>query len=59
VGRPLAAAPHLVNEYLYMNEADRDRARRLIASGVILEVQDVPATRPMLLAALDPEMAGS
>ena len=48
-----------VNEYVYMDQADRDRARRLIARGVILEVQDVPATRPMPLAALDPEMAGS
>jgi len=48
-----------INEYLYMNDADRERARQLIARGVVLEVQDVPATRPMALAALDPEMAGS
>jgi mannose/fructose/N-acetylgalactosamine-specific phosphotransferase system component IIB len=46
-----------VNEYVYMDEADRGRARRLIAYGVILEVQDVPATRPLPLAALDPQMA--
>ncbi|HET9327037.1 MAG TPA: PTS sugar transporter subunit IIB [Candidatus Eisenbacteria bacterium] len=48
-----------INEYLYMNDADRERARRLIAAGVILEVQDVPATRPLPLAAIDPEMARS
>jgi mannose/fructose/N-acetylgalactosamine-specific phosphotransferase system component IIB len=48
-----------VNEYVYLDEADRERARRMIARGVVLEVQDVPATRPQPLAALDPEMAGS
>ena len=48
-----------MNEYIYLDEADRGRARRLIARGVILEVQDVPASRPLPLAALDPEMAGS
>jgi len=48
-----------VNEYIYMDDADRARARRLIAAGVILEVQDVPATRPLPLAAIDPEMARS
>jgi len=48
-----------INEYIYMDDADRERARRLIAAGVILEVQDVPATRPMPLAAIDPEMARS
>ena len=48
-----------VNEYVYLDEADRERARRMIARGVILEVQDVPATRPQALASLDPEMAGS
>jgi len=48
-----------VNDYLYMNDADRERARRLIARGVILEVQDIPASKPTPLAALDAEMAGS
>jgi mannose/fructose/N-acetylgalactosamine-specific phosphotransferase system component IIB len=47
-----------INEYIYMDATDRERARRLIAAGAILEVQDVPATRPLPLAALDPEMAG-
>ena len=48
-----------INEYVYLDDADRDRARRLLARGVLLEVQDVPAARPQALAALDPEMAGS
>ncbi len=48
-----------INDYIYLDEADRERARRLVARGVILEVQDVPATRPQPLAALDPQMAGS
>jgi mannose/fructose/N-acetylgalactosamine-specific phosphotransferase system component IIB len=48
-----------INEYLYMDDRDRDRARRLIAAGVILQVQDGPATRPLPLAAIDPEMASS
>jgi mannose/fructose/N-acetylgalactosamine-specific phosphotransferase system component IIB len=46
-----------VNEYIYLDEADRDRARQLHARGVRLEVQDVPASRPQPLAALDPETA--
>ena len=48
-----------INEYVYLDEADRARARLLLARGVLLEVQDVPAARPQALAALDPEMAGS
>jgi mannose/fructose/N-acetylgalactosamine-specific phosphotransferase system component IIB len=48
-----------INEYHYMDHADRERARRLMAAGVILEAQDVPATRPLPLAAIDPEMASS
>jgi mannose/fructose/N-acetylgalactosamine-specific phosphotransferase system component IIB len=48
-----------VNEYIYLDEADRDRARRLIARGVILEAQDVPASRAHALASLDPGMAAS
>jgi mannose/fructose/N-acetylgalactosamine-specific phosphotransferase system component IIB len=48
-----------INDYIYLDEADRDRARHLIARGVILEVQDIPATRAQALASLDPTMAGS
>jgi mannose/fructose/N-acetylgalactosamine-specific phosphotransferase system component IIB len=46
-----------VNEYVYLDAADRGRARRLLERGVRLEVQDVPASRPQPLSALDPEMA--
>jgi mannose/fructose/N-acetylgalactosamine-specific phosphotransferase system component IIB len=46
-----------VNDYLYLDTADRARARRLLERGVALEVQDVPASRPQPLTALDPEMA--
>lgn len=48
-----------VNDYIYLDDADRDRARRLIARGVILEVQDIPASRAQALASLDPGMAAS
>ena len=46
-----------VNEYLYLDEADREDARALLRRGVALEVRDVPATRPQALAALDPTIA--
>ena len=46
-----------VNEYIYLDDADRSRARALLARGVALEVQDVPAARPEALAALDPASA--
>jgi mannose/fructose/N-acetylgalactosamine-specific phosphotransferase system component IIB len=46
-----------VNEYHYLGDADREDARALLARGVRLEVQDVPATRPQALVALDPTVA--
>ena len=46
-----------VNEYIYLDAQDRARARALLARGVTLEVQDVPATRPQPLGALDPRVA--
>ena len=46
-----------VNEYIYLDAGDRELARRLIERGVTLDVQDVPATRPQPLVALDPRMA--
>ena len=46
-----------VNEYVYLDAADRDRARALLARGVVLEVQDVPGSRAQSLVALDPESA--
>ena len=46
-----------VNEYVYLDDADRARARALQGRGVALEVQDVPAARPEPLATLDPASA--
>jgi len=43
-----------VNEYVYLDADDRAAARALVARGVSLEVQDVPAARPQPLGALDP-----
>ena len=45
-----------VNEYVYLDAADRARARRLIERGVALVVQDVPASRPVALVDLEPEL---
>ncbi len=46
-----------VNEYIYLDADDRSRARTLLARGVRLEVQDVPAARVDSLVTLDPESA--
>lgn len=46
-----------VNEYLYLDADDRRRARALLARGVALDAQDVPASRPVPLATLDPAVA--
>ncbi|HEY6866424.1 MAG TPA: PTS sugar transporter subunit IIB [Candidatus Eisenbacteria bacterium] len=46
-----------INEYIYLGAEDRRAARALLARGVRLEVQDVPATRPQSLPALDPATA--
>lgn len=46
-----------VNEYVYLDDADREAARALAARGVTLEVQDVPAARPVPLGTLDPASA--
>jgi len=45
-----------VHEYVYLDDADRAAARALLAHGVRLEVQDVPASRPQPLASLDPTL---
>ncbi|HYM82017.1 MAG TPA: PTS sugar transporter subunit IIB [Candidatus Limnocylindria bacterium] len=42
-----------VNEYVYLDDTDRGHARALLARGVALEVQDIPAARPQALSALD------
>ena len=46
-----------IAEYIYLDDADRSDARALLRRGVALEVQDVPATRPQGLVALDPTVA--
>ena len=46
-----------LNEFVYLGDADREAARALLARGVSLEAQDVPATRAQSLAALDPALA--
>ena len=46
-----------VNEYVYLDAADRAAARALGARGVTLEVQDVPAARAVTLVELDPQSA--
>jgi len=42
-----------INEYVYLDDADRAAARALRDAGVALEVQDVPASRAQPLAELD------
>ncbi len=43
-----------VNDYVYLDEADRIDARTLLTAGVALDVQDVPASKAMTLVALEP-----
>ena len=51
-----AAGRSRVNEYIYLGPEDRAHARNLIAHGVSLMVQDVPATRAVSLSELEPEL---
>lgn len=46
-----------VNDYIFLGDDDRRCVRALLEHGVALEVQDVPATRPQPLLALDPQAA--
>ena len=46
-----------VNDYVYLDEHDRESAKALIAAGARLIVQDVPASRPLPLGTLDPALA--
>lgn len=46
-----------VHEYVYLDDADRAWARALLARGVALTVQDVPASRVLALQTLDPSVA--
>ena len=45
-----------VNDYVYLDAADRADARALLLAGVGLVVQDVPASRPETLVTLDPAL---
>ena len=45
-----------VNDYVYLDDADRQSAQALLARGVALEVQDVPASRSQALVALEPAL---
>jgi len=42
-----------VHDYVYLDAGDRAAARWLLARGVALHVQDVPASRPLPLESLD------
>lgn len=46
-----------LNDYVYLDAADRADARALLLAGVGLVVQDVPASRPETLVALDSALA--
>jgi len=54
-GLHYAPGKEKVNDYL--DEHDREAAKALLASGARLVVQDVPASRPQPLGALDPAFA--
>jgi len=56
-GLHYAPGKEKVNDYVYLDEHDREAARALIAAGARLVVQDVPASRPQPLGALDPAFA--
>jgi PTS system mannose-specific IIB component/fructoselysine and glucoselysine-specific PTS system IIB component len=43
-----------INEYIYLDDADRAHARALLRRGIRLDVQDVPAARAESLTHLDP-----
>ena len=45
-----------INDYVYLNDADRAAARVLLSLGATLSVQDVPASRATSLASLDHEI---
>jgi PTS system mannose-specific IIB component/fructoselysine and glucoselysine-specific PTS system IIB component len=55
-GLHYAPGKEKVNDYVYLDTADRADARSLLLAGVGLVVQDVPASRPEKLVALDPAL---
>lgn len=56
-GLHYAPGKEKLNDYVYLGPADRGHARALLALGGALTVQDVPASAPTALAALDPALA--
>jgi len=56
-GLHYAPGKERVNDYVYLDAADRADARALLLVGVGLVVQDVPASRPEPLVTLDPALA--
>jgi len=56
-GLHYAPGKEKVNDYVYLDARDRDAARALLLAGVRLSVQDVPASRAITLATLDPALA--
>ncbi len=56
-GLHYAAGKTRLNDYVYLGDADRAAARALLARGIALEAQDVPASRAQALAALEPALA--
>jgi len=56
-GLHYALGKEKVNDYVYLDERDRESAKALMAGGARLIVQDVPASRPLPLGALDPALA--
>ena len=56
-GLHYAPGKEKVNDYVYLNERDRESAKALLAGGARLIVQDVPASRPLPLGTLDPALA--
>ena len=56
-GLHYAPGKEKVNDYVYLDERDRESAKALLASGARLIVQDVPASRPQPLGTLDPALA--
>lgn len=48
-----------VNDYIYLGAEDRAQAKRLLARGVKLTAQDVPAARAVPLSELEPELTRS
>ncbi len=56
-GLHYAPGKEKVNDYVYLDTADRADARVLLLTGATLAVQDVPASEPEPLTTLDPTLA--